>query len=661
MSTLFPHLFQPLTLRHKTLKHRLNFGAHTANMAENGLPGDRHLGYYRERARGGSAMIVCEPMPAHATGVLTRGNFRHSDDSVIPHFRRITDACHEYGTVMIHQIYHVGQHGDFDNSYEPAWSPSGLPSYHDSDGSHAMNEAEIDEVIEGFAQAARRARDAGFDGVELFAAYHALIDQFWTPWSNRRDDRWGGSLENRVRFSSEIIQRIRRHTGDDFIIGMAVSCDPEVEVALSLESLQEIVAWHDQRALIDYVTCGTGSYFDFFKLMPTFLYEDKLGAPFAEGLSRAVRHARVQAESHIRTPENADYVIASGQADMVSIVRGQIADPHMAGKAMQDRPGDIRPCISCNQMCWGRRSRDYWISCLVNPSAGREFQWGGDHFTPAGQPRHVLVVGAGPAGLETARVAAARGHRVILAEAAPQIGGQFRLAGMQPRRTQILDLLDWYERQLAASQVELRLNTPVEAAEVDAFQVELVVVATGSLPDEAGFQRFAPSPGRIPGASNANVWSVEDVMSRACRPGKRILLLDDGGNWRGCGTAWHLAEHGHDVTLLTPDAMVGKELVRSAADFPLRRALKRLGVSFETDAAVKAWHGDGATIVNLLDAGERHERYDALILATPNVADTTLLDGLAGSSLQVHSAGDCVAPRWAVHAIYEGRKLAMSI
>jgi pyruvate/2-oxoglutarate dehydrogenase complex dihydrolipoamide dehydrogenase (E3) component len=221
--------------------------------------------------------------------------------------------------------------------------------------------------------------------------------------------------------------------------------------------------------------------------------------------------------------------------------------------------------------------------------------------------------------------------------------------------------LDWYERQLAASQVELRLNTPVEAAEVGAFQVELVVVATGSLPDEAGFQRFAPSPGPITGSSKANVWSVEDVMSRACRPGKRILLLDDGGNWRGCGTAWHLAEHGHDVTLLTPDAMVGKELVRSAADFPLRRALKRLGVGFETDAAVKAWHGDGATIINLLDASERHERYDALVLATPNVADTTLLDGLAGSSLPVHSAGDCVAPRWAVHAIYEGRKLAMSI
>jgi thioredoxin reductase len=526
MSVSFPHLFEPLRLRHKTLKHRLNFGAHTANMAEDGLPGERHLGYYTERARGGAAMIVCEPIPAHATGVLTRGNFRH---------------------------------------------------------------------------------------------------------------------------------------GDDFIIGMAVSCDPDIEVALSVEALQEIVCWHDERGLIDYVTCGTGSYFDFYKLMPTFLYEDKLGAPFAEALMRVVNHARVQAESHIRTPANADSVIASGQADMVSIVRGQIADPHMAAKAMQDRPGDIRPFISCNQMCWGRRSRDYWISCLVNPSAGREFQWGGDRFSASLTPRSVLVGGAGPGGLEAARAAAARGHRVTLAEGAHQIGGQFRLAGMQPRRAQILDLLDWHEGQLERHQVDLRLNTPMEAAEVTAFGADAVVIATGSQPDRSGFQRFGPTPGRIDGIDNANVWSVEDVMSRTCRPGKRILLLDDGGNWRGCGSAWHLAEQGHAVTLLTPDGVVGKELARSAADFPVRRALKQLGVVFITDAAVKTWHGNGATIVNLLDASERREHYDALILATPNVADSTLFDALAGGAMEVHSVGDCVAPRWAVHAIYEGRKLGLSL
>ncbi len=661
MSKQFPHLFQPLTLRHKTLKHRLNFGAHTANMAEAGLPGERHLGYYSERARGGAAMIVCEPIPTHRTGVLTRGNFRPGDDAVIPHFRKITDACHEFGTVMVHQLYHVGQHGDFDNSYEPSWSPSGLPSYHDSDGSHAMDEAEIEELIESFAQAARRAKESGFDGIELFAAYHAVIDQFWTPWSNRRDDRWGGTLENRVRFSTEIINRIRAYAGEDFIIGMAVSCDPDIDIALSIDALQEIVAWHDERGLVDYVTCGTGSYFDFYKLMPTFVYGDKLGVPFAEALKQVVSHARVQAESHIRTPENAEYVIASGQADMVSIVRGQIADPHMAIKAMEGRPEDIRPCISCNQMCWGRRSRDYWISCLVNPSAGREFEWGGDRFSPAATPRRVLVVGGGPAGLETARVAAARGHRVTLVEAAPQLGGQFRLAGMQPRRAQILDLLGWYEQQLEKQQVSVRLNTPIEADEVDDYQADVVVLATGSLPAESGFQRFWPTPETLPGIELGRVWSVEDVMSRSCRPGKRVMLVDDSGNWRGGGTAWHLAGQGHEVTIVTPDGAIAKELARSCADFPLRRKLKQLGVTFITDSAVKEWHGDGATVVNLLDGETRRIDCDALILATPNVSERTLAEELSQTGREVHTIGDCVAPRWAVHAIYEGRKLARTL
>ena len=214
MTNLFPALFNPLPLRHKTLRNRIVFGAHTANMSDLGLPGERHRGYYEERARGGAGMIVVEPVPVHRTAVLTRGNFRHSTDEIIPHFRKVTDAVHAHGAVICHQLYHVGQHGDLDNSYEASWSPSGLPSFHDSDGSHAMNEAEIEEIIEGFVEAARRAKESGFDGIELFAAYNAIIDQFWLPWSNRRTDQWGGSLENRLRFGAEIMRRIRAAVGD---------------------------------------------------------------------------------------------------------------------------------------------------------------------------------------------------------------------------------------------------------------------------------------------------------------------------------------------------------------------------------------------------------------------------------------------------------------
>ncbi|MFM2371620.1 MAG: hypothetical protein RIS85_1342, partial [Pseudomonadota bacterium] len=277
MKAQFPRLLSPVRLRGHTLRNRIVFGAHTANMAEGGLPTEQHVAYYAERAIGGAGMIVVEPMPVHAATVLTRGNFRHDDDSVIPHFRKVTEAIRANGAVAIQQLYHVGSHGDSDLSFHPHWSPSGAPSYHDSDGSHAMTEDEILETIDAFVAAAKRCQEAGFQGVEVWAAYLGLVDQFWTPWTNRRDDRWGGTLENRTRFSREILSRIRDVCGPDFIVGLAISDQPGAQVALSADEHVEIVGLHDDLGLIDYVTCGSGGYIDYPSLMPTFLFPEKLG------------------------------------------------------------------------------------------------------------------------------------------------------------------------------------------------------------------------------------------------------------------------------------------------------------------------------------------------------------------------------------------------
>ncbi len=654
-------LFTPLTLRHKTLKNRVVFGAHTTNMACDGLPAEQHIAYYLERARGGAAMIVVEPMPVHAAAVLTRGNFRPSDDAVIPHFRRLTTACQAEGAVMIQQLYHIGAHGDGDNSWHAAWSPSGGPSYHDSDGSHEMSAGEIEETIDGFVQAARRCQDAGFDGVEVWTAYHGLLDQFWTPFSNQRTDQWGGSLENRTRFSREVLRRIRALCGEDFIIGLAVSDEPDIAAHLGREELAEIIALHDAEHLMDYVTCGTGSYFDFSRIIPTFQIAENQGRDLAGVLKGAVKHAVVTAESHIRTPENAHAVLSEGAADLVSIVRGQIADPYWAAKARAGVAETIRPCLSCNQQCWGRRSRDYWISCLINPSVGHEHAWGGDRFTPAATPLSVLVVGAGPAGLEAARASAKKGHHVTLIEASSQLGGQFRLAGLQPRRAQILDLINWYQRELTRLSVDLRFNSYWEAGEIAHFGADRVILATGSLPAETGFQKALPHVATLPGIDTGNVYSVEDVMGGAARCGDRVLVLDEGGNWRGCGTAWKLAQDGHKVTIVTPDALVGKELQRSAADFRLRQALTELGADFVTESALTKWGTGGATVLSLLDGSSREIAADTLVLATVNTADTSLKKALEGMGIACILIGDAHAPRNAAFAIHDGRKCALEL
>jgi 2,4-dienoyl-CoA reductase-like NADH-dependent reductase (Old Yellow Enzyme family)/thioredoxin reductase len=659
--THYNHLFQPIDLRHKTLNNRIVFGAHTANMSEQGLPGERHRAYYEERAIGGAAMIVVEPMPVHRTAVLTRGNFRHSDDAVIPHFRKITDAVHDQGSVILQQLYHVGQHGDADLSYAPSWSPSGMPSYHDSDGSHQMTTLEIEEVIEGFTRAAMRCQQAGFDGVDLFAAYHALLDQFWTPWSNKRDDQWGGSLKNRTRLSIAVINSIRQSCGEDFIIGMSVSYSEKTPFLMTLEDFQEIIALHDQTGNLDYVSCGSGNYIDWDRLMPTFTLAEKLGVPLSGALKSVVKHARITAESHIRTPENADYVIASGDADLVSIVRGQIADPHLANKAREGRDDDIRGCISCNQMCWGRRSRDYWISCLVNPSAGREFEWGGDRFIATDTPKKVLVIGGGPAGMEAARVAAERGHRVTLTEALGDLGGQFRLAGLAPRRGQISDLIGWYLRQLEKLGVEVQYFTAMDDQDAIQFGADEVVIATGSIPDGFARQRWLPTADELPGLSNGKVWCCEEVMRDQAELGKEVIVLDEGGNWRGAGTAWYLAEKGHQVTIVTADAYVGKELTRTTADLQIRSNLRKAGARFMVESVVEHWHGNSADVRSLLDGSVTQVEASALVTATTNMACNDIEMALSETNTKFHVIGDCANPRSAPYAFYDGRKVGLGL
>ena len=663
MSASFPHLLSPIKLRHRELSSRVVFGPHTVNMSHEGLPGERHFGYYRERARGGSAMIVVEPVPAHRTGVLIRGNFLAESDEVIPHFRRITEECHKHGTTMIHQIYHVGGHGDQDNSWEPYWSPSGIPAMHDPWGSHAMSEAEIEELIQAFVKAARRDKEAGFDGIEFYAAYNCLTDQFWSPITNKRQDRWGGSLENRVRFAVEVLSRIRAMAGEDFIIGMTVSGAEPVPGGLTIEDKQEILTYLDERGLMDYISCGTGSYLhDFARIVPSFQFGMKLGVPDAAAYKSVLKNALVTAESRIKTPQNGEEVVAAGHADLVSIVRAQIADPYWVGKAREGRPEDIRPCISCNQICIGRRFRDYWASCLVNPSVARESEWGGDRPEPAETPREILVVGGGPAGLETARVAAERGHRVRLVERSGELGGQFRLAAGQPERGEIGGLLNWYQTQLEKLQVKIDLKCEVTAEDVRSSKADAVVLCTGSQPTRSGFQRALPHIEKLPGVDQDNVSTVHDVLEGRVVPGTNVLLLDDiDGWWPATGTALHLAQQRHLVTVVTASEKAAGKLDLSLTGDTTRARLVKYGVEVLLATSLEKWEGNTATLVNHYTGDRETREFDSLVLATTNTSDDRLFRELQDSRIELHSIGDSVASRTAHMAIFEARKLALQL
>ena len=659
----YPHLLAPIKLRHRELSSRVVFGAYTVNMSHEGLPGDRHFGYYRERARGGAAMIVVEPVPVHRTGVLTRGNFLAESDAVIPHFRRITDECHELGTTMIHQIYHVGGHGDQDNSWEPYWSPSGMPSMHDPWGSHAMSEAEIEELIQAFTNAAMRDREAGFDGVEVYAAYNCLIDQFWSLITNKRTDSWGGSLENRVRFAVEVLSRIRAQAGEDFIIGLTVSGAEPVPGGLRIEDKQKFLSYLDERGLMDYVSCGTGSYLhDFSKIVPSFHFGMKLGMQDAAAYKSVLKNALVTAESRIKTPQNGEEVLAAGAADLVSIVRGQIADPYWVSKARNGQSEDIRPCISCNQICIGRRFRDYWASCLVNPSVARETEWNGDITQPAKTPRDILVVGGGPAGLETARVAAERGHRVRLVERSGELGGQFRLAAGQPERGEIGPLLTWYQTQLEKLQVRIEMRRELTKDDVLEAGADAVVVCTGSEPTRTGFQRMFPQLEKLPGVDQENVCTVHDVLDGSVVPGTNVLLLDDiDGWWPATGTALHLAQQRHRVTVVSASEKAAAKLDLSMTGDTTRERLVKYGVEVLLATSLESWEGGTATLVNLYTGDRETRDFDWLVLATTNTASNELYTSLADAPIETHSIGDAVASRTAHMAIYEGRKLGMTL
>ena len=524
-------LLQPFQLKHLTLKNRILSTSHTMLYAVDGAPREREQSYHEEKARGGVAMTMFGGSSAVAqdsatsSGVLDLGN-----DSVIGHFQRFAERIHRYDCALMCQITHLGRRARtraFD------WLPSVSSSRtREVDGGFpkVMDRHDIDRIVASYGEAALRCKEGGLDGCEVVGQAH-LPEQFWSPAWNRRTDQFGGSLENRLRFGFMVLEEIRRRVGDDFIVGIRIAIDQNLEGGLSRDDCLEIAQIHERSGLVDFLNLNFGrvdTEIDYVNLMPGMsapkaTYLDRVRA-FTRNLTLPTIHA-----CRIVDAATARHAIRDGIVDMVGMTRAHIADPHIVKKIEAGEEERIRPCVGAT-FCMDHRF------CIHNPSTGREKSL--PHDVPgANAGKRVVVVGGGPAGLEAARVSALRGHEVLLLEAADHLGGQVALAARAGWRGEIGGVTGWLASEIGHLGVDVRLSTHAGREAVTQFGPDVVIIATGGLPDLEWLDGHELCD------------TVRDILSGSATVADKVLIYDELGDHAGASCAEALADKGADVEL----------------------------------------------------------------------------------------------------------------
>jgi 2,4-dienoyl-CoA reductase-like NADH-dependent reductase (Old Yellow Enzyme family)/thioredoxin reductase len=648
----FPRLFAPLPLGSRVAKNRIVSTPHTTGFAEGGFPTARWLEYEREKARGGAGtLMMFGSASVHPSSpVATAGGVEYWDPAVVAHLRRLADAIHACGALCLAQLAHWGRGGIGTYADWPLLAPSDEPDETHHGIPHALTRAEIHELVEAFGRAAAHVRLGGYDGVDLSLWGGHLTEQFLSPLANRRTDEYGGSLENRLRFALETLEAVRGAVGPDLVVGARLTGDQLVEGGLTIEDAQAIAVRLADTRRLDYVTVS-GASVERYRALPfvTPTYYAPLGlyTGFAAAVKAVVRIPVIVA-GRIVHPAQAEEVLAQGWADAVAMTRSLIADPELPAKALAGRVDEIRICTGASEACIGRRIQGRTIACVQNPVIGREAELAA--IRPAARARRVVVAGGGVAGLEAARLAARRGHRVVLLEATGELGGQLRALWRAPGRQSYEEILRWLVGEVGRTGVEVRLETEATAAVVLAERPDAVVVATGARPRALA----------VPTAPEAHVVSAEDVLLERATPGPRCLVIDDHGHMPGPSAAEALADRGARVAIASRFFTVGED-IDPRLKVSVYTRLDRKGVTLTPLAEVREIGAGWVRLAHSLTGREWTVEADTVVTALGGRAQDALARALEGQTVEVHLVGDALAPRTLHDALLTATRAARRI
>ncbi|HZO72563.1 MAG TPA: mycofactocin system FadH/OYE family oxidoreductase 2 [Ktedonobacteraceae bacterium] len=656
MAGQYQYLFTPIRIGQTIIPNRIVFAAHLTNLAEDNLPGPRLTAYYAERARGGCGLIITEEQSVHASDWAYQKLIHGFEPHVVPAYRRLTRAVHEHGTRIFAQLNHNGMQSNSTYSRRPVIGPSPLPDPIHREMCKEAELEEIAEIVRGYAIVARHVREGGFDGAELQSSHSSLMRQFFSPYYNRRTDAYGGSLDNRMRFALEVIQAIRAEVGRDFTLGIRLCGDELIPAGLTLDEVCEIARQLEGTEQLDFINTSIGEFHNLYMVEGSMHTPPGYQLFVSAGIREAVK-LPVFCTGRIKDPVQVERILREGLADMVDVVRGQICDPAFTRKAREGHTEAIRLCISCNQYCIGRMGLNLSLGCIQTPATGNELTFSPITVTrsiPKERRPTLIVVGGGPAGMQAAKVAAARGFRVKLYERNHELGGQINLLVRIPNRVEFGDAARTLQREILEAGVEVETGVEVTAEQVERERPDAVIIATGSLPELP----------QIPGADLPHVATIWQVLQgeKETQPGDYVLLYDQLGFHQATSTAELLAEKGCVVEFVTPQFYVGGDLsVTLDIELWYRRALAK-HMRLTPNYFLAGLDVESATIINNYTGQPRQLEHLALaVLVTPQKANATLYHELQGKITQLYRVGDCIAPRRVEHAILDGERAARAL